>query len=249
MTGHGSMALPSFGSSGTGLARGEQRQALLRMLAPAVLIPAGAIYCQIFEIFFGPERSTIWGSLVWAVATLSPWVIGAMLFEASVRPGEPRIAIVRRVVLLAIIAYMASAVAALLLGGDGYRAFYSRLPLIAAALLVGILYQVPVAEQPAMVTLDPESPPIAPAQIVLASAAGNYVELHFGGRSTVWRQTMQNAEKILERDGFVRVHRSYIVPRHAIETVRSGRKGPVEVALRDGRSLPVSHRYASNLRH
>jgi len=30
--------------------------------------------------------------------------------------------------------------------------------------------------------------------------------------------------------------------------VRRGRKGPVAVALRDGRRLPVSHSYAADLR-
>ncbi len=89
-------------------------------------------------------------------------------------------------------------------------------------------------------------PPVAPADIVFARAAGNYIELHAGGRTFVWRQTMHNAERILG-PGFVRVHRSYLVPWRSIETVTRGRKGPIEVALHNGACLPVSSRYAMNL--
>jgi DNA-binding LytR/AlgR family response regulator len=74
------------------------------------------------------------------------------------------------------------------------------------------------------------------------------LELHAGERTVIWRQTMQNAERILRPAGFVRVHRSYLVPLRSIEDIDRDPKGPVALALRDGPRLPVSNRYAANLK-
>lgn len=221
----------------------------LRRLAPFMLIPLGAIYCRIYETLFGEPPSTTWESLLWATATLSPWVVAVLLFERGVTAGQTRGRLVRRALFFGLIAYAASSFAALLLDVGAERAFYSRLPLLAVAVLAAALYPIPVAGgSGAGAPANENDPPLAPTEIVFASAAGNYVELHSGGRSIVWRQTMQNAERILGPAGFVRVHRSYLVPRRSIERVTRGRKGPVEVALRNGRRLPVSNRYAANLR-
>lgn len=59
---------------------------------------------------------------------------------------------------------------------------------------------------------------------------------------------MQNAERILRPAGFVRVHRSYLVPLRLMKDIDRDRKGPVALAPRDGPRLPVSNRYAANLR-
>ena len=58
---------------------------------------------------------------------------------------------------------------------------------------------------------------------------------------------MRNAEAVLGPDGFVRIHRSYLVARSAISDVYRSRKGPVEIALINGQRLPVSRSYAANL--
>jgi len=218
-----------------------------RRMLPIALIPLGMLYCQLYEISFG---NAVWnpaGDLNWAIATLGPWSASAVLFEHAARAGDTRPCLLRRALLLCGLAYLASGFAAWAIGADNFHAFYSRIPLAGAGLLAALLYPLPPAA--ACVASEEEGhPPVRPAEIVFASAAGNYVELHYGGRSTVWRQTMRNAERILAADGFVRIHRSFLVPRHGIEAVRSGRKGPVAVALRDGRRLPVSHSYAANLR-
>jgi len=219
-----------------------------RRMLPIVLIPLGLLYCQLFELIFGHDGWNLAADLTWAVATLTPWAVAAILFERAARPGEARRRMLARAILLCGLAYLASAFAARAVGADNVHAFYSRIPLVAAGLLAALLYPVSSAVSAEGAAADDGQPPVRPAEIVFASAAGNYVELHYGGRSTVWRQTMQNAERILAPAGFVRIHRSFLVPRHAIETVRSGRKGPVAVALRDGRRLPVSHSYAGNLR-
>ncbi|HMI20833.1 MAG TPA: LytTR family DNA-binding domain-containing protein [Sphingomonas sp.] len=224
-------------------------RALPRKLAPLLLVPLGALYCQAYELFFDAARGSAWGSFVWAAATLGSWVVAAMLFERLARPGDTRARLMRRAILLGVPAYAVSATAALALGADNDHAFFSRVPLLAVALLAATLYRAPEAGDagPGAAAQD-DRPPIAPTEIAFASAAGNYVELHAHGRSTIWRQTMHNAERILASAGFVRVHRSYLVPRRGIETVMRGRTRPIEVALYDGRRLPVSNRYAANLR-
>ena len=219
-----------------------------RRLLPVVLIPSGMLYCQSFEVFFGNRSWNPASDLDWALATLGPWVAAALAFEHLARSDDTRSRLIRRGFLLCAAAYLASGLAARAIGGDNFHAFYSRLPLIASGLLIAALYPVAPRSDADAVQIEEGMPPVMPAEIAFASAAGNYVELHYGGRSTVWRQTMRNAERILAADGFVRIHRSFLVPRDGIEAVRSGRKGPVAVALRDGRRLPVSHSYAANLR-
>ncbi|WP_129793692.1 LytTR family DNA-binding domain-containing protein [Sphingosinicella sp. CPCC 101087] len=221
----------------------------LRTLAPFLLVPLGTVYCQLYEIFIAHDRSSVWASFVWAAATLVPWSLAVILFDRSVSAEHSRRQLLLRAALLAILAYLASGAAALLLSGTYERAFFTRLPAVAVALLAAGLYPRPPRPAKPIAAADGESViPIPPKEIDLASAAGNYIELHANGRSTVWRQTMHNAERILGPAGFIRVHRSYLVPRRSIEAVRRGRKGPVEVALRNGRKVPVSRCYAANLR-
>lgn len=221
---------------------------LLRRLAPLALLPAGAAYCLLYELVLSGERSSVAGSLFWALATLSPWVVGTMLFERTARAVRTRQRLLLLGLGLACIAYAASAAAALWLGSDVERAFLSRLPLLGAALLCALLYPLAVPAQAARdLTPAGDDPPVAPADILFASAAGNYVELYTEQRTVVWRQTMGNAERVLRKAGFVRVHRSYLVPWRNIDLLVRDRKGVVEVALLNGRRLPVSSRYANNL--
>lgn len=232
----------TYGERLSGLARRA------RPMAPLMLIPLGMAYCLLYELTLG-RRETILASLGWGIATLSPWVIAAIAFESLLATGETRGRVLLRAFVLALVAYLLSALAAQILGADTERAFYSRLPLIAAAVAIAYFYPIPRPIKEAMHGAAHENgPPVAPGDIFFASAAGNYIELHAGGRTFIWRQTMHKAEQMLRESGFVRVHRSYLVPWHSIETVLQGRKGPVEVALRGGCRLPVSGRYAANLR-
>lgn len=221
---------------------------LVRQLAPLALFPAGAAYCLLSEVAFTDERSGLAGSVIWALATLSPWVMGAMLFERGARRLRRRSQLMLLALALACVAYAASGAVALGLGSDAERAFYSRLPLLGAALLGALLYPLCLPAQAAHgLTPAADDPPVAPADILFASAAGNYVELYTEQRTVVWRQTMGNAERVLRKAGFVRVHRSYLVPWRNIDVLVRDRKGVVEVALLNGRRLPVSSRYANNL--
>lgn len=227
---------------------GHAWRKLARRFAPLLLLPAGVAYCLLSEILFGNERSTLLGSFFWAIATLMPWVAGAMLFEHAARSVRRRSRLVWLGLGLACIAYGLSSAAALWLGSGAQHAFFSRLPLLGVALLAAVLYPLRVpAEAPHDLAPTGDTPPVDPAEILFACAAGNYVELYTDQRTVVWRQTMRNAERVLSKAGFVRVHRSYLVPWRNIDVLVRDRKAVVEVALLNGRRLPVSSRYANNL--
>lgn len=222
----------------------------LRPLFPLLLYPAAALYCVLYDLTLGPGVPGFAEILTWAALTQTPWVAAAIWFEQSVGPGDTRRQLLMRSLVLGVSAYLLSGIAALLLGGGMERAFFTRLPLLATALALAALYPLkPLpAKTPQPADHGMENMPVMPQQVFYASGAGNYVELHTPHGTAIWRQTMRDAELALRPSGFVRVHRSYLVARHAIRHVAQSRKGPVEVALTCGKRLPVSSRYAANLR-
>jgi hypothetical protein len=225
-----------------------QRFSVARRLVPLLLLPAGAAYCLLSELLFSEERSGLLGSFFCAFATLTPWVAGAMLFEQGARSIRKRSHLIALGLGLACLAYAASSTAALWLGSGAEGAFFSRLPLLGVSLLGAVLYPIHIpAELSRELTPAGDTPPVDPGDILFACAAGNYVELYTETRTVIWRQTMRNAERVLRKAGFVRVHRSYLVPWRSIDVLVRDRKAVVEVALLNGRRLPVSSRYANNL--
>jgi hypothetical protein len=79
--------------------------------------------------------------------------------------------------------------------------------------------------------------------VVWVEAAGNYVELHRGGAGLLHRASLSEMERRLQTAGFVRIHRSRLVRREAIDAVESKPTGDFVVRLRDGRELAGSRRY------
>lgn len=224
------------------------RLANARPLAPLLFIPAGAAYCLIYDVTIGEGLIPLSELLNWSLLTLTPWVAGALIFERAARPGDTRRKLLLRCLVLGVAAYLLSTLGTLMLGGGAERAFLTRLPLLATALLLAAQYPLkPLPASPRAAGSDEEALPVFPEQVIYASGAGNYVELHLGNRTAIWRQTMSGAEATLRQAGFVRIHRSYLVSRQAIRGVANNRKGPVEVALVSGQCLPVSARYAANL--
>lgn len=219
-----------------------------RPFAPLLFFPAGVAYCLLYDVAIGGGLIPFGELFTWSLFTLTPWVAGALLFERAVRPGDTRHALLLRGLTLGLAAYLLSAMATLMIGGGAERAFFTRLPLLATALLLAAQYPLkPLPGASAARAADQEDLPVLPEQVIYASGAGNYVELHLDDRTAIWRQTMGGAEATLRNAGFVRIHRSYLVSRHAIREVARTRKGPVEVALVSGHCLPVSARYAANL--
>ncbi len=78
-------------------------------------------------------------------------------------------------------------------------------------------------------------------------AAGNYVRLHVGGKTHLLRQTMNALERQLDRDRFLRIHRSTIVNVDRVRDFHRMFNGEYEVRLYDGTTLTLSRGYRSQL--
>lgn len=82
--------------------------------------------------------------------------------------------------------------------------------------------------------------------VELIAADDVYAAVHAGGRRYLVRRPLDELEQSLSPAQFLRVHRSYIVPRDAVTAVRrSG--GNVVVELRNGATIPVSRRRRGEL--
>lgn len=85
------------------------------------------------------------------------------------------------------------------------------------------------------------------SQIVAVSSAGNYVEFWLGdGRRPLMRATLAAIEVELERFGFVRAHRSWLVNTGAVTGLRPDGSGDWTVEL-GAIEAPVSRRYPQAL--
>jgi two-component system LytT family response regulator len=59
-------------------------------------------------------------------------------------------------------------------------------------------------------------------EVLYMESVGDYVRIHLaGGKSLVTRDTISNIEAALPQDEFIRVHRSFIVARHKIDSYTS----------------------------
>jgi two-component system LytT family response regulator len=78
-------------------------------------------------------------------------------------------------------------------------------------------------------------------------AAGNYVRLHLGEESHLFRETMTRMEARLDPRRFVRIHRSRIVNAERIKELQPWFNGDYVVVLRNGARLPLSRGYRDKL--
>jgi hypothetical protein len=79
-----------------------------------------------------------------------------------------------------------------------------------------------------------------------ASAAGNYVEIVWSGRTLLHRSTLAALRERLG-PGFVRIHRGRIVRRAAVRSVETDKSGDFTVTLESGAALRGSRRYRAGL--
>ncbi|BBM02837.1 LytTR family DNA-binding domain-containing protein [Microbulbifer sp. GL-2] len=79
-------------------------------------------------------------------------------------------------------------------------------------------------------------------------AAGNYVNLHLGGRVYPLRETMTKLLDRLDPESFVRVHRSYIVRLDSVAEIEPLESGDARIHLVSGQQVPVSRRHRDQLR-
>ena len=78
-------------------------------------------------------------------------------------------------------------------------------------------------------------------------AADNYLQLHSGDRTHLWRGTMKDAEDQLDPAKFIRVHWSAIVAVNRIGSI-SMSNGSYVIELRSGMRLRSSRNYADRVR-
>lgn len=78
--------------------------------------------------------------------------------------------------------------------------------------------------------------------------ADNYLRLHAGDKTHLWRGTMKDAEEQLDSRTFVRVHRSAIVAVSRIASISTGDAGHV-IELLNGVRLKSSRQYAEQVRN
>ena len=78
-------------------------------------------------------------------------------------------------------------------------------------------------------------------------AAGNYVKLHVGSDSHLFRETMNSVESRLNPDIFFRIHRSHIVNIERVKELQPWFNGEYVVFLRSGTRLTLSRGYREKL--
>ncbi len=83
------------------------------------------------------------------------------------------------------------------------------------------------------------------SSILYVQAMDNYVKIFTtDGRTVVTQMSMKSLETMLPEGDFVRVHKSYIVPRHRIESYSR-----TLLTLTGGTKIPVGRAYADKLTH
>lgn len=79
-------------------------------------------------------------------------------------------------------------------------------------------------------------------------AAGDYMCVHAAGDTFVLRGTMKHLEEMLNPETFVRVHRSAIVNRHRVTSMRPHRNGEYFLKLGADTELKLSRKYKGSLK-
>lgn len=85
-------------------------------------------------------------------------------------------------------------------------------------------------------------------QVDWVQAERDYVFLHAGGRPYLVRKTMTTMERELGQGAFLRIHRSALVRRDRIATIRKRGYGDIRVRLQSGEELRVGRTYQKKLR-
>lgn len=84
-------------------------------------------------------------------------------------------------------------------------------------------------------------------QIRWIESAGNYVKLHAGGRSHLYREPLKSLERRLAEFGFVRIHRSTLLNVGEIDHILPHGHGDFVIVLTGGTRLTMSRRYRSRV--
>lgn len=88
---------------------------------------------------------------------------------------------------------------------------------------------------------------LRPEEIDWVEAAGNYLRVHARGQSHLLRLSMRKAERCLDPETFLRIHRSAIVNIDRITDLTPWSHGEYVVTMNDGTRLHASRTYARQL--
>ena len=89
---------------------------------------------------------------------------------------------------------------------------------------------------------------VAIASLRWVESADQYVHLHTAEGSRLMRESMARMEEALAPHGFLRVHRSAIVPLSGVRELHSLPSGGAELVLEGGERVPVSRSRAAEVR-
>jgi two-component system LytT family response regulator len=88
---------------------------------------------------------------------------------------------------------------------------------------------------------------VNPADIDWIDAAGYYACLHVGGNTHILRRSLQELERELGEEQFIRIHRSVIVNLERISSLDLRDTGEYDVVLKSKVHLPLSRRFRKRL--
>jgi two-component system LytT family response regulator len=74
-------------------------------------------------------------------------------------------------------------------------------------------------------------------------AEEKYVNLHTSGKSHLYRETMNNLEKKLDPEKFIRIHRSYIIHMDFMKELQPWSHGDYAILMKDGMKLNLGRSY------
>lgn len=86
------------------------------------------------------------------------------------------------------------------------------------------------------------------ATVELIEAEGDYMRFHADGRSYLHYVTIKQLASVLNNDWFIRVHRSFIVAKRCVRTLRPRGQGRWALILDSGRNIPISASYLHAVR-
>lgn len=78
-------------------------------------------------------------------------------------------------------------------------------------------------------------------------AEGNYVRLHFGGQSSLIRETLSHLASQLDPTQFARIHRSRLVNLNRIQELQTWSQREAKIILRNGTELSLARSYRDQL--
>lgn len=80
-------------------------------------------------------------------------------------------------------------------------------------------------------------------------AAANYIKVHVGKEFYLVRESVSGISQWLDPTQFIRIHRSIIANLLKIKELQPCNSGEYIVLLKDGKELPCSRSYRSELHH